>query len=113
MAKQCVVRAAGKLVSENQLVKHFALEETPMRSKHPHGLVVPGDLCTVIDEKGQGTITGSTPMHRSVYDCIDITLHPTREGKLYMCAAWDALSNPVVDSLHSQVPTQNRGLRVA
>lgn len=46
----------------------------------PHGLVIPDELCTLIDTKDKGAVTGSAPTRRSVCDCMDFPLHATREG---------------------------------
>lgn len=95
---------AGKLMSENQLVSHFSRNEAPVISKYRHGLVVPGDLFTVIEERSQGVVTDSTSIHRSVCGCMDTPCTLTREGKLYMYAARGAFFNPVVGSFHSRIP---------
>lgn len=106
-----MVCTTGKLVSENQLVEHFALEETLMRSKHTHGLIVLGELCTLIDAKDKGAVTGSAPTYRSVCHWIDTSCpHSQKHSRAKHVVAWGVFSNPVVDSSHSRVPHETGAL---
>ncbi|MBJ2329768.1 hypothetical protein JFX23_08340 [Schaalia cardiffensis] len=80
-----------------------------MRSKHPYGLVIPGDLCTVIDAKDEDAVTGPALMHRSVCDRMDVTERPDlrKHSKANNDAAWDVFSNRIVDTFQSRVPHEN------
>jgi transposase InsO family protein len=59
------------------------------------GLAAHDDLLAVVDEKGRTTHDFSAAKINQKW-LTDITEHPTREGKLYLCAVKDCCSNKIV-----------------
>lgn len=76
------------------------------------GPAVHDDLLATVDEKGRVThdFTGAATGPNQVW-LTDISEHPTREGKLYLCAVKDCYSNKIVGySIDSRMKS---GLAVA
>ena len=86
-------RTAWKICSENQWWSTFGKKKSK-NGKKP-GPPVHDDLCAYEDKRG-------VTRHRFETDVIndlwltDISEHPTREGKLYLCAVKDAFSGRIV-----------------
>jgi len=59
------------------------------------GPLVHDDLLAVVDDKGRVTHAFVAASPNQVW-LTDITEHPTREGKLYLCAIKDCYSNKIV-----------------
>jgi putative transposase len=59
------------------------------------GPPVHDDLIAVVDAKGRVTHTFTATAPNQVW-LTDITEHPTREGKLYLCAVKDCYSNKII-----------------
>ena len=92
---------AGVAASENRVWRLcsiagvFASHARRKSKAGKPGPAVHDDLLAVVDDKGvvRHDFTASKPNHVWL---TDITEHPTREGKLYLCAVKDCFSNKIV-----------------
>ena len=94
---------AGIVASENrvwrlcQAAGVFASHHRRRGKSGKPGPAVHEDLLASVDEKGRVThdFTGAATGPNQVW-LTDISEHPTREGKLYLCAVKDCYSNKIV-----------------
>jgi len=92
---------AGVAASENRVWRLrsiagvFASHARRKSKAGKPGPAVHDDLLAVVDDKGvvRHDFTASKPNHVWL---TDITEHPTREGKLYLCAVKDCFSNKIL-----------------
>jgi len=92
---------AGIVASENRVWRLcsiagvFASHHRRRARAGKPGPPVHDDLLATVDEKGRVTHTFTASAPNQVW-LTDITEHPTREGKLYLCAVKDVYSNKIV-----------------